>query len=448
MRRFAEFSLASFQFWILTAISAGAFVIGSSSEAMALGKQDAYRELVAQGPKWRLTQTVAMDAESKLSESKAKTRPVLALGFTQMAARINPIQFGVDQRPLDVIGFGSTALEMRWALLDPIASFERLGAEAQLEISRSQTKQYQTDLTALMLFQYVTAQKLQAQLANMSVSANRSAEIFKLAKMKSGVGAGIPLDVARARGLSELDRIKQLQLQTKLSKALGDLALLLGRDALNDKIEDLRFDEIKAERIRELLARAPAQRGDLQSAVAAMSSSAKLAAKANSWFFPKFTILGDVGTTQPTWLGFPAERATGFLGVKLEIPIATGGLIDAKRQGAAALGLKAEAQEKITRLEMQNQIKESLEQMLAAGQAVSAAQDYVRAANEEAEIVGRKYKVGSGSIVDVVNASQNAATARDTEIDAVATYELAKIGLFKTAGSFDEYFKSEGSLKP
>lgn len=414
----------------------------TSENSLALTKREAFDRLMAQGPKWRLTQTLSEEAESKLRETRAKTRPIFALGVTQYAARINPVQFGgADEQPIDTIGFGTTALEMRWTLIDPAASFERLSAETQYDISKGQTKQYQTDLTALMLIQFLTVQKLKRQLESIEISANRSQEILKLATKKYGVGAGVPLDVARARSLAEMDRIKKLQLQTKLTKAEDDLALLLGQDALKEELEPLRFNNVAIENMKKYLDRAPELRSDLLNARAGVAAAHKLQIETQSWFFPKLSILGDVGTTRASWLGFPVEHPTGFLGARLEIPLETGGLLDAKRQYAASLNTKAEAQEMQTRLELQNQMKEALEQIAAAQEAAIAAQAYVQSSEEEAKLASQKFSIGGGSVLDVLNAHNNLAAARDTETEAIFAFESAQVALFRTTGSFEGYFK-------
>lgn len=407
----------------------------------ALTKKEAFDRLTTNGPKWTLTRSIPEEAESKFKESRAKTRPLFQLGVTQYAARINPIQFGIDQPTYDTVGFGTTALEMRWTILDPVASFDRLSAETQLDIAKGQAKQYQNDLTAMMLIQYLTVQKLKSQLQTIEVSSKRSSEIYKLAKTKQGVGAGIQLEVTRARSLSELDRIKKLQLKTKFNKALNDLALLLGQDSLLDEVEPLTFNPKPLADLKIQLDRAPEIRSDLQNAHAGVAAANKLSNASQSRFFPKLSLLGDVGSTRTSWIGLPAERVTGFIGVRLEVPIETGGLIEAKRQGASALSMKANAQETQTRLELQNQMKEALEQIEAAQEASLVAQQYVKSTEEEAQIVGRRFAIGGGSVLDVLNSHNNIANARDTEIDAIFAYESAQVALFRTVGSFEMYFK-------
>lgn len=409
--------------------------------AKALTKKEAYARLMEQGPKWRLTQSLPEEAESKYRESRSKTRPLFQLGVNEYVARINPIQFGVDQPVYDTVGFGSTAIEMRWTVFDPVASFEVLTAEAQLDIAKGQAKQYQTDLTALMLIQYLSVQKLKRQLQTVDASLKRSAEILRLAKTKREIGAGIDLDVTRARSLSELDRIKRLQITTKLSKAIDDLALLLGQDAMVDDLEPLGFHPRSVSEMTSLLKQAPDMRSDLQNAHAGVAAAEKLSSAAGSRFYPKLTLLGDVGSTNTSLIGLPPDRATGFLGVRFELPLETGGLLDAKRQGASALSMKALAQEKQTRLEMQNQMKEAIEQIKAAQEATMAAQQYVKSTQQEAKLVDKKFSVGTGSVMDIFNSHNNVASAQDTETEAIFAYESAQVALFRTVGSFDTYFQ-------
>ena len=416
-------------------------IISVSTQSLALTKKQAYAIMAAQGPKWKLTQTIPEESEAKLSESKAKTRPMFQIAASQYIARINPIQFGIDQQPTEWIGFGSTGLEMKWTLLDPINQFEQIINETQFDISKTQKSTYQNDLIALMSIQFLSIQKTQAQIQNIEKSQRRSSEILNLSKMKQKVGAGIPLDIARAKSLSELDRIKKIQLSTKLKKHQSELALLMGVEKLGEELDPLRIEILAPGVARDLVGKIYNTRNDLKTAQSARRSANQLAEKSDSLFFPKFSIVADIGTSRATALGIPVERGTGYFGFRFELPLETGGLIASKRQLALVQKKKAEANEKQVTLDIQAQSKEAIEQLESASEAVKAAQEYVLSANEESLLAEKKYKVGSGNIGEVLTSLGSQFNARDAEIEAIFAYESAKISLFRTIGNFDAYFR-------
>ncbi|MEL4382786.1 TolC family protein, partial [Shewanella algae] len=95
----------------------------------------------------------------------------------------------------------------------------------------------------------------------------------------------------------------------------------------------------------------------------------------------------------------------------VEIPLETGGLLKSKRQEAAVLVERASLQEKQTKVEILNQLKEGLEQLFAAEEAIKGAGDYLKAAYEEVRINKERFHVGSANLLDYSNSHSNLATA-------------------------------------
>lgn len=51
----------------------------------------------------------------------------------------------------------------------------------------------------------------------------------------------------------------------------------------------------------------------------------------------------------------------------------------------------------------------------------------MKTAEEESEIAGKRFKAGSGTILDVSNAHTNLATATDTRVENIFNYEAARV---------------------
>lgn len=411
-----------------------------TNSGYCLTRLEAYEKLKENGLKWQLTKTLEKDAQIKLDSAHSKSSPQLALLIAEYGGKINPIQFGVDQDTINTVVFGTTAIQGRWNAIDSFNDLEASQAEAQVKISGQQAKQFQNELTSLMLFQYLTVQRLQRQLDALDASVKRSEIINHLAQTRQKIGAGIPLDIKRAKSLYESDRIKKIQAYTKYLKARHDLAATLGQESFNENLEPLKYDPIQLHHFKKLVHQSISDRPDLKAAQIGIEEAQKITEKSKSFIFPKLTLIGEIGSTHASLAGLgPTGQLTAFGGVMLEIPLETGGFITAKRNEALSLVAKATYQKQQVTLEVENQMKEAMEQLLAAEEAVSASQEFLKAAEEEVRISERRYSLGSSNIIEYSNSHSNLATAQDTETEAIYTYEAAKINFFKASGNLEAY---------
>ena len=416
----------------------------SAAVAGVLSKSEAFDVLKSQGFKWKLTETMPLDAEAKTQEANSDFNPRIQLGLRQYIARINPIQFGgANSEAIDTVGFGTTAVEMSWALFDPISEAKLLAAMANEKMTAAQTKHFQNELTALMLIQYLNVQRLGQQVAVMDANIVKSKLIFKLVSARKTVGAGIPLDVSRAKNLVQLDQLKKIAIYTKYTKARHELATTLGMEKLVKDPSPLKANFFEILEIEKFLSQTIEHRYDLKAAETALVAANGAEEESKKLFFPKLNLLAEVGTTQATLLGMPPKNMNGFLGISFSIPIESGGLIQAKRKEAALLQTKASLQIKQTRAEIISQAREALELVLAASEAVKASDDYLKTAEDEEKYAEQKYRAGSSNILDLTSAHTSLATAKDTRTENIFNYEAAKVNYFRTIGDFSEYFSTE-----
>ncbi len=422
------------------------FVYMSILEASSnlLTKTEAYALLKSQGFKWKLTETMPLDAEAKTEEANSDFNPRLQLGLRQYIARINPVQFGgANSETIDTVGFGTTAVELSWALIDPVSKAKLLSAKANEKMTAAQTKHFQNELTALMLLQYLNVQRLGQQVAVLDANIEKSHLILKLVSARKTVGAGIPLDVSRAKNLVQLDQLKKIAIFTKYTKARHELAITLGIEKLVKDPTPLKANFFEVLNIEKFLSQTIEHRHDLKAAETALEAANGAEEESRKLLFPKLNLLAEVGTTQATLIGLPPKNMNGFVGISFSVPLETGGLIQAKRKEAALLQVKASLQIKQTRAEIISQAREALEQVMAANEAVKASGDYLKTAEDEEKYAEQKYKAGSSNILDLTSAHTNLATARDTRTENIFNYEAAKVNYFRTIGDFSDYFSTE-----
>ncbi len=417
-------------------------MILSSFKALALTKRDAFEALQA-STKWNLTRTLQDESNQKSIEADSELRPHFQLAFKQLAARINPIQFGINNQieSIDTIAVGSTSLQMEWAISNPMAAAQSLIAKAQAKASGYQAKEYQNDLTALMLVSYLNVQKLERQLATTEASLEKSNLILKLATSKRKIGAGIPLEVARAKGLVGLDQVKKMLAMTKLLKNKHDLEKLLDLNKIATPLEKLNPQIVPNQDSQSFMAAAFESRLDLRSAEVSRESSNMLKQEATRWFLPKISLFAEAGTVQPSLLGLPAKTLNGAVGVSFMIPLESGGMIAAKRREAQIASYRAEINLKEKKQEILSQIKEALESVAAAEEGLIVARNYIATSSEEADIAEKRFFSGMSTVLDLSSAHTNRALADDTLTESEFNFEAARINYYRVLGDFKDYFE-------
>ena len=137
-----------------------------SVDSSAMTKREAYESLQVSS-RWNLTRTLQDEGNQKTLEAESEFLPHTQLAFKQLAARINPIEYGLNNQTetIDTVALGSTTLQVEWVILNPVAAAQVLKSKAQAKTNGFQAKEYQNDLTALMLMSYLNVQKLERQLA-------------------------------------------------------------------------------------------------------------------------------------------------------------------------------------------------------------------------------------------------------------------------------------------
>lgn len=414
------------------------------SQAFALTKQEAAERMKKNGFKWNLTEALVAESESKLEQANADFRPKVAAAFRQSAARINPVQYGIPAIDnIETVGLGSSMLEFSWLLFDPIAKIEVLSARAHEKMSHSQTLHYQNELTALMLVQYLQVQRLRKQLDALDANLKRSNLILKLAQTRKNLGAGIPLDVARAQTLVQVDNIKKIGIYTKYLKARRDLGILLGVDKLEDDLGPISAKVLPPGKLKTSLLGTLEERHDLKALRYGYEAAAEVARESQQLIFPHLALFGEFGSTSYTALGLPGKSINGAVGVSLTIPLETGGLITGKRHEAAAQLKKAELQMQQVRAEAVSGLKDAMEQLLAAEEALKSSEEYLKMAQMESEIVNKKFKSGSANSLELSSSHTSLASAIDTNVESIFNYEASKVNYYRLLGDFSEYFEDE-----
>ena len=101
---------------------------------------------------------------------------------------------------LSIFSLGQTAVQGKFALVDSGSVARLNAAKENVKYNGELTKQYQSDLTYVMLAQFLNSQRLKRKLETIQTTLDRDAEIEKLADARVAAGVGLVLDLDESKG--------------------------------------------------------------------------------------------------------------------------------------------------------------------------------------------------------------------------------------------------------
>lgn len=181
------------------------------------------------------------------------------------------------------------------------------------------------------------------------------------------------------------------------------------------------------------IAAALRDRPELRQAADQVRAAERLEAAARAGKLPVLTGVGSVGKINPVPL-FAASHKPYAVGIALDIPIFTGGLVqgqveEARRNAAAARTNLDELTNQI-----RQQVTSALSNLATAAANIQVAQAQQVRAADALSLATQRYQARLGSIVELAQAQVNDATAQNDTIQALYDRELARAALAYAVG--------------
>jgi outer membrane protein TolC len=324
------------------------------------------------------------------------------------------------------------------ALFDPSA-FERFqAAKKGANLSRAELEKTREDILALVATLYVDAQRKQQTVALMKTLLDKDQMAYKLSEDSLMQGTGTELDSNKFK--SDLDQTKYLYQQAKLQsrEACLDLeaALQLPLDMPLVFLDDENFMNTLENNAAVNLNNAA--NADMELASSQLEASKADQKTAIADFLPKVSGSADYGR-----LGESPDNGsnTYSVGLQVSVPIWEGGSQQAKLNEVK--GEVKEDQENLLDTTQQEQVN-----VAKARAAIEEADDLRQAkaqqrltAQRAMQIAFHAQEIGSGSILEVMQAKSDLATAEDEYNEAQATWVMAYVDLLHAEGRLRELIK-------
>lgn len=260
--------------------------------------------------------------------------------------------------------------------------------------------------------------------------------VLKQSENQKNAGTGTGIEVTRAKVQLSNEKQHLLAVQNERSKAYLQLLRAMGLSLateleLTDKLSYEPTDAISVEQAQ---AEALKNRPDLK-AQAEHETAARLNANAVKFErLPSLVAYADYGTTGING-GTVSLLPTRDYGFALRVPIFDGGRRDARRAESASQFRQERVRTNDLREQIELDIRTALDSLHSAEEQFKVAEEGLTLTDSELTQARRRYEAGFATNIEVTDAQTRLERARDNRIDALFSYNAARIDLGRAMGN-------------
>jgi len=312
-------------------------------------------------------------------------------------------------------------------------------SQVNIESTRAQETLVREESVMLVVSQYLGSQRAAADVSAAESRVQLAQAIYDQAAdlQKNGVGTGI--DTLRSNVQLQNEKQRLIMARTQLETSLYALARLLNLDA-RQKVElgdAPAFFETPDVTLDQTLEQAYAGRPELKQILAQQTRMGLERRAASDARLPRFTVSGqwaEQGLNSSTAIPVYSYQAS------MEVPIFTGGRIQAERNRADLAIKQLKQQEQEIRNRIVLDVQTSMARLASARNEVEVAKLGIDLARQEVEQSRDRFQAGVTNNVEVIQAQDGLARASDNQIAALYRYNQARAELAHAVGQMEALY--------
>jgi outer membrane protein len=282
---------------------------------------------------------------------------------------------------------------------------------------------------------------LEAEQAVVAAQANvgLAGRLLDLARSQREAGIATGVDVARAETRLANQQVQLAQTRTDLDSARLSLLRVIGAPlssqlSLADK---MRFAPEPRPDPEKAVAQALADRLELRVAADHLGIAEAQRKAAAAQYLPSISFVGNYGSSGllPNEVNLP----TRAVGLRMEVPLFSGGRTRSEVQVASSLERQAELRLDDLRAAVEKDVRQALDNLATREDQVQAAQKVVELAEREMELAQDRFKNGVADNIEVTNAQTVLANARLVLVSSLAQFNMARLNLASALGHAEDF---------
>jgi outer membrane protein TolC len=390
----------------------------------------------ARGEKWRQLSALLPNSNLQLAETASQI-DLAALGFTHFPGIpkvIGPFGYTSLRASLDQTFFD-------WSQINRVRS-----SNANLEAAKFSYLDAR-DLVVLAVGNaYLQAVAGDARVEAAEAQQATAQALYDLARDQLKAGLAPSIDALRAQVELEARRQQSITARNDFAKEKLQLGRVIGLPlgqafTLADKAL---YEPMVQWTVEQALDRAYATRPDYQSVRASLRAAQRARDAAGAEYLPTLGFAGDYGVVGVN----PAQSHGVFdASIALNVPVFQGNRVHGEILVAQAALDQARAQVENLRGQIDYDVRAAFLDLHSAAERVDVARSNLQLANETLAQSQDRFRAGVTNNVEVVQAQEAVASANESYISSLYTYDLAKISLARAGGNaevgIEEYLKGK-----
>jgi outer membrane protein len=387
-------------------------------------------------------------AESQVAQAKAAFFPDINASLQERNQTVNLRTFGFNfdfpgfQQPTVVGPF--TVADLRASAQQPVLNFSTIrryrASRSGLAASRAELEATRDDVADQVARAYLAGLRADAALASAQSNVELAQALLGMAESQRNAGTGTGIEVTRAQVQLANDRQRLEVAENERRRAVLQLLRAMGLDlAVNVELTDsLRYEAVDTAALEQMLATAREMRAELKAQKQREETARLNLDAAEAERLPTLSAFGDYGGIGQPRLGLERTRTVGL---SVSIPVFDGG----RRKARVADSLSQYRAEQIRSRDLADQVelevRLAIDSLRSAELQVRVAEEGLKLAQNEVEQAQRRYQAGVAVPLEVTDAQARLSRARDNQIAALYSYNLARLELASAEGTIEEFVR-------
>jgi len=437
---------------VLAALLAFAARVASAQEPgprrLSLG--EAARLAAAQTAVVQSAQLRVEQARARVTESRSSLLPQVGLSPSWSSHTVNSASFGFNfpapagEKPLldpngQIIGpvrFWDFRGQVSQTLVDPAASQRVKAARAGVTAASAEVATAGENAASNAALAYLRALRSEATYRARIADSTLAVDLLNVARNQLEAGVGVGLDVTRAQSqlanvrtqiiVARNDRDRsQLDLRRALNLPL-DQSLVL-TDSLTAPVT---IDTTEAAAVAQAIQNRP----DIRAAEAELAAAEQQVAALRATRLPTVNAFANSGPT-----GFVNHLLNTYTyGLQVSWPVFEGGRREGQTEEQRAVAKEIDVRRRDLQQQATVDVRAALLDLASNREQVEAARNRQSLAELEVQQARDRFNAGVAGNADVITASVTLNAARTGLIDALASYQAARVSLAKAEGTVSQ----------
>jgi outer membrane protein len=378
-------------------------------------------------------------AAARITQTRSDLLPTISGYGAENGRSYNSATFGITFPNLTSVVIGPVNIfDVRAKISETLFDF---GALQRLKGARTTARAYgataanEAELSAQNAANaYLRVQRADAQLSARAADSVLADSLLGIANEELRAGVGVALDVTRAQSQFATIRAQLIVARNERDRSRLDLLRALGQPltatvSLADSLSGLVLRDTTINEA-DAIDLAMRTRPDLRAADEQIRAAEQEVTAIRAERLPSLSTFGDYG-----YIGKDRLYGTYDWGVQLSIPIFDGLRREGRIEEAKAISNEIDVRRRDLRQQAAIEVRGALLDLASAKEEAEAVREALRLAQQEVAQAQERFRAGVAGNADVFTASLSLNSARTQAVDALSSYQGAKVALARAVGS-------------